>query len=223
MFEGSTRKRKSLPLVKFLKSLKSKLLSPAPCRLEGITLELHTLSFVIGWGKNANTEIPSSLCLRAIGARNVSTGTVIAWECLIWYHTRHGFSPRWYSSPLCGADERYRVYLAFVGSGYKPYEVQKRLPGLYANLTLFGLLLSSHTLQVFPVGKEASAGGPGCLRPLCCDAKKIAVAAAEVSFGRIVATTTYRRENFPNYILGINVLLLILLGITTVYFWTFWY
>ncbi|KAK0494759.1 major facilitator superfamily domain-containing protein [Armillaria luteobubalina] len=86
-------------------------------------------------------ELPSNMCLRAIGARNLLTGTVIAWGAV---QIGMGFVPSWGYLALCrtllGAFEAgfFPALVFIVTTWYKRHEVQKKLAGLYMTSILAG-------------------------------------------------------------------------------------
>ncbi|KAK0195772.1 major facilitator superfamily domain-containing protein [Armillaria mellea] len=86
-------------------------------------------------------ELPSNMCLRAIGARNLLTGTVIAWGAV---QVGMGFVPSWGYLALCrallGVFEAgfFPALIFIVTTWYKRHEVQKKLAGLYMTSILAG-------------------------------------------------------------------------------------
>ncbi|KAK0241418.1 major facilitator superfamily domain-containing protein [Armillaria nabsnona] len=86
-------------------------------------------------------ELPSNMCLRALGARNLLTGTVIAWGAV---QVGMGFVPSWGYLALCRAllgvfEAGFFPALVFiVTTWYKRHEVQKKLAGLYMTSILAG-------------------------------------------------------------------------------------
>ncbi|KAK0219197.1 major facilitator superfamily domain-containing protein, partial [Armillaria fumosa] len=87
-------------------------------------------------------ELPSNICLRAVGVRNLLTGTVLAWGAV---QLGMGFVPTWgylvlcrtflgvfEASPLLLNDAGFFPALVFiVTTWYKRHEVQKKLAVLY--------------------------------------------------------------------------------------------
>ncbi|KAK0472550.1 high-affinity nicotinic acid transporter [Armillaria novae-zelandiae] len=86
-------------------------------------------------------ELPSNMCLRAIGARNLLTGTCIAWGAV---QLAMGFVPTWGYLVLCRTllgvfEAGFFPALVFIATTwYKRAEVQKKLAVLYMTSILAG-------------------------------------------------------------------------------------
>ncbi|KAK0451142.1 major facilitator superfamily domain-containing protein [Desarmillaria tabescens] len=86
-------------------------------------------------------ELPSNMCLRAIGARNLLSGSVIAWGAV---QLAMGFVPTWGYLLLCrtllGVFEAgfFPALVFIVTTWYKRHEVQKKLAALYMTSILAG-------------------------------------------------------------------------------------
>ncbi|KAK0488324.1 major facilitator superfamily domain-containing protein [Armillaria luteobubalina] len=79
-------------------------------------------------------ELPSNMCLRVVGVRNLLTGTVLAWGAV---QLGMGFVPTWGYLVLCrtllGVFEAgfFPALVFIVTTWYKRHEVQKKLAALY--------------------------------------------------------------------------------------------
>ncbi|SJL14804.1 related to putative tartrate transporter [Armillaria ostoyae] len=86
-------------------------------------------------------ELPSNMCLRAVGARNLLTGTVLAWGAV---QLAMGFVPTWGYLVLCrtllGVFEAgfFPALVFIVTTWYKRPEVQKKLAALYMTSIVAG-------------------------------------------------------------------------------------
>ncbi|KAK0454278.1 major facilitator superfamily domain-containing protein [Desarmillaria tabescens] len=86
-------------------------------------------------------ELPSNLCLRAVGARNLLSGGVITWGAV---QLAMGFVPTWEYLALCrtllGVFEAgfFPALVFIVTTWYKRYEVQKKLAAMHVTSILAG-------------------------------------------------------------------------------------
>ncbi|KAK0437695.1 major facilitator superfamily domain-containing protein [Armillaria borealis] len=86
-------------------------------------------------------ELPSNMCLRAVGVRNLLTGTVLAWGAV---QLGMGFVPTWGYLVLCrtllGVFEAgfFPALIFIVTTWYKRHEVQKKLAALYMTSIVAG-------------------------------------------------------------------------------------
>ncbi|KAK0184767.1 major facilitator superfamily domain-containing protein [Armillaria mellea] len=119
------------------------------------------------------------------------------------------------------------------------YHMRALFISIQALMTIIGLALTGYAIPpgwrytgIFLANAGCSASIPGILayssNNIISHSKRAVTTAITVSFGGIggiVATTIYRQQDFPRYIPGIittialQVLLLVLLGITTIHFW----